>query len=47
MNSLKFPKNRIKYVQNLKRNYATYNFVNAAFNFCDENDIQMLIDGDD
>ncbi len=47
MKDIKFPQDRIKYVQNLKRNYATYNIINAAFSYCHENDIQMLIDGDD
>lgn len=47
MESIGFPKDRIKYVQNLRRNFATYNIINAAFNFCDKNDVQMLMDGDD
>jgi hypothetical protein len=34
-------------VQNLRRNFATYNIINAAFNFCGEDDVQMLMDGDD
>lgn len=34
-------------MQNLKRNFATYNIINAAFNYCDEDDIQVLLDGDD
>lgn len=44
---MKFPKNRLQFVQNLDRNYATYNIINAAFNFCHEDDIQLLMDGDD
>ncbi len=34
-------------VQNKFRSFATYNILNAAFNYCHENDIQVLIDGDD
>jgi hypothetical protein len=34
-------------VQNKQRNYATYNIINGAFNFCKEDEIQMLLDGDD
>lgn len=47
LKSIKFPRNRVKYVQNLERRFATYNIINAGFNFCDENDVQMLMDGDD
>lgn len=47
MESIKFPKDRIVYVQNKQRNYATYNIMNAAYNFCHEDDVQMLMDGDD
>lgn len=47
MKNQKFPENRVRYVQNIKRNYATYNIINAAYNFCHEDDIQVLIDGDD
>ena len=42
-----FPKDRITYVQNLNRNYATYNIINAAYNYCGIDDVQMLMDGDD
>ena len=35
VNKIGFPKDRIKFVQGLQRNYATYNIINAAFNFCD------------
>lgn len=38
---------KITWVQNNKRMFATYNIVNAAFNFCYNHDIQILIDGDD
>lgn len=44
---MKFPKNRLQFVQNLDRNFATYNIINAAFNFCHEHDVQLLMDGDD
>lgn len=27
--------------------HTTYNMVNAAFNFCEPNDTQLLVDGDD
>lgn len=27
--------------------YATYNILNAAYNYCHEDDVQMLMDGDD
>jgi hypothetical protein len=42
-----FPKEKIVFVQNLKRKYASYNTVNAAFNFCGEDDIQVKFDADD
>ena len=42
-----FPRERITYIKNLHRNYATYNILNAAFNYCKEDEIQMLMDGDD
>jgi glycosyltransferase involved in cell wall biosynthesis len=47
MRKIGFPRDRIIYVQNLRRNFATYNIINAAFNFCGEDDVQMLMDGDD
>lgn len=47
MKKIKFPQDRVKFVQNLERNYATYNIINAAFNYCGEDDVQMLVDGDD
>jgi cellulose synthase/poly-beta-1,6-N-acetylglucosamine synthase-like glycosyltransferase len=47
MNRIGFPKDRITYVQNLNRNYATYNIINAAYNYCGIDDVQMLMDGDD
>lgn len=42
-----FPDRMVVFVQNLRRNYATYNIINAAFNFCNEDDIQVVVDGDD
>lgn len=44
---LKFPKKRVTLVQNLKHKFATYNYVNTAFTYCKENDIQIIMDGDD
>lgn len=34
-------------VQNLEQKFATYNIINAAFNYCGADDVQMLLDGDD
>lgn len=42
-----FPSNKVIFIQNLQRNYATYNIMNAAFNYCNESDIQVVLDGDD
>lgn len=42
-----FPGSRVQFVRNLERNYATYNIFNAAYNYCGETDVQMLLDGDD
>ena len=36
LKKVKFPQNRVKYVQNLRTNSATYNIINAVFTFCDE-----------
>lgn len=47
LNSIGFPKNKVFYIQNLKRNYATYNIINGAYNYCGVDDVQMLMDGDD
>lgn len=47
LNMEDFPSNKVTYIQNLQRNYATYNIINAAFNFCNESDIQVVLDGDD
>ena len=47
MKSASFPQERIAYVQNLERKFATYNFIHGAFSYCRDGDIQMLLDGDD
>ncbi len=47
MEKLGFPRERVVYVQNKERMFATYNIINAAFNFCKDEDVQMLVDGDD
>ncbi len=47
MEKLGFPRERVAYVQNKERMFATYNIINAAFNFCKDEDVQMLVDGDD
>lgn len=47
MKSINFPQDRIKYIQNKARKFATYNIINAGFNYCHEDDVQMLMDGDD
>lgn len=45
--TLQFPKERVTYVRNSVNKKATYNILNAAFNFCQKDSIQILIDGDD
>ena len=47
LRSVNFPQDRVRYIKNLQRNYATYNIMNSAFNYCHEDDVQLLIDGDD
>lgn len=42
-----FPKNRVKFIKNIERTFATYNILNSAFNFCGEDDVQVRLDGDD
>ena len=42
-----FPSDRVSYVKNLGNNYATYNIIHAAFQFCAANEVQLLVDGDD
>lgn len=44
---MKFPAERITYIRNLKRKYATYNILNAAFNYCKKDSIFVIVDGDD
>lgn len=34
-------------MQNFGRNGATYNYINAAHNYCEGNDLFLPIDGDD
>ena len=43
----KFPSNKLVFVRNKKQMFATYNIVNAAYSYCDIDDVQILIDGDD
>ena len=47
MEELGFPKDRIVYVVNKERKFATYNIVHAAHSYCREEEIQLLLDGDD
>lgn len=47
LDKLGFPQDRVTYIQNLQKNYATYNIVNGAFNYCKADDIMVLVDGDD
>lgn len=35
----------IKYIKNSNKKYSTYNILNAAFNYCKMDDIQIYIDG--
>ena len=42
-----FPRNRVTYVQNLERKYASYNLVHAGQSYCGDKDIQIMLDGDD
>jgi glycosyltransferase involved in cell wall biosynthesis len=42
-----FPQERVTYVQNLRNNFAYYNCLNDAYNFCGEDDVQLILDGDD
>lgn len=39
--------NRIVFIKNKYRKFATFNILNAAFNYCNTDDIQILVDGDD
>lgn len=47
LNKQNFPKDRVTYVKNKERTFATYNIINSAFNFCGEDDVQVRLDGDD
>lgn len=47
MDQMGFPRDRINYIYNLERKFATYNIVHAAHSYCREEDIQILLDGDD
>ena len=38
---------RAVFVRNRKQMFTTHNFLNAAFNYCDDDEVQLLIDGDD
>ena len=42
-----FPAERVTLVRNLEKKFATYNIVHAAFEYCREDSIQVLLDGDD
>jgi hypothetical protein len=44
---LQFPRDRVKYIYNRQSKKATFNIVNAAFTYCNNNSIQVLVDGDD
>lgn len=46
-NKAKFPNDRIMYVKNKNRKFATYNIINTAFKFCGLDEIQIILDGDD
>lgn len=37
--TLNFPRERVTYVKNKVHTYATYNIINAAFNFCKNDSI--------
>ena len=42
-----FPRHRVNYVQNLKQMFASYNLVHAGQSYCRDEDIQIMLDGDD
>jgi sulfur relay (sulfurtransferase) DsrF/TusC family protein len=44
---LKFDKNRVTYIRNNEQKKATFNIINAAFNYCKKDSIQLIVDGDD
>lgn len=35
MKDKNFPDDRVVYIENLERNFATYNIINSALNYCD------------
>lgn len=39
--------NKISFIKNKVHKFATFNMVNAAFNYCQEDSIQVILDGDD
>lgn len=47
ISALKFPTGRVNFVRNKQHTFATYNIINAAFNFCNNDSIIVLVDGDD
>ena len=44
MKSQRFPENRVRYVQNIKRNYATYNIIQSADVFPNPNYGKFTLD---
>ena len=47
LETLKFPKDRASLIHNNKQRYATFNILNAGFNHCMQNSIEVIVDGDD
>ena len=47
MKKINFPEDRIKYIYNREKMYATANIKNAAQNYCKREQIFVLLDGDD
>ena len=37
--TLKFPRGRVNYIKNKVHTFATYNIINAAFNYCPNDSI--------
>lgn len=35
----------MSYIRNLNRKYAKFNILNAGFNYCSKDSIQILVDG--
>lgn len=44
---LNFPHLKVHYIRNLRQKFATYNIINAGFNYCKNDSIQIIVDGDD